>query len=685
MPKKPAKSAPDRSVTELRESEERLRLVLAISPDVICFKDGEGRWLEANEADLRLFGLTGVDYRGKTDAEIAPYSPFYEAAFKSCDRADAIAWEAKEMVRCEERIPLEGGGEVILDLVKIPVFEPDGRRKYLLGLGRDITARKRAESELQHSHDQLEHRVQERTSELEAANASLRALGDNLPDVAIFQFERSGNSLGRYTYISRGFEQIRGLSLADLVTDGMILDSLLPEDIPKFRQAEERSATNLSIFDFEGRISTPSGEIKWVRWRAAPRASQPGTILWEGFMTDVTKRKLAEMALSDAHQALRVIKECGAAIARALSEEELLKTICRTVLKIGDTRLAWISYPEMDAEKSLRLVAHAGKNASYLKKLRLSWSDGPLGQGPSGTAIRERRTVIFSDLLTDPRFATWAAEARSRGHACIIGLPLLAENTCIGVLGICSAEKNAFSPEKVELLEQLARDLSHGILALRTQAERERLEKELLRISEREKQLIAQELHDGLCQHLAGAALMGSLLQRRLAEEGSKEADYAKEICDLLATGLAEARNLSHGLHPIKDAGEGLMEALAQLAQTSTRLFNTPCSFECDEAAVVEDPAAITHLFRIAKEALTNTMKHGQATQVALALRKCPGCIALSIQDNGVGIPQNLGSSRGLGIQLMKHRAHSIGATLEIGPAGAAGTLVLCKLPVPQP
>ena len=666
----------------LKETAERLRLVLAISPDLICFKDGEERWLEANDAALRMVGLTGVDYRGLTDADLGPYSPFYQGVFDACAKSDAETWLAGGAVRSEETLPMPDGGELVLDQYKIPIFDPDGRRKHLLVLGRDITAKKRAEIELQRSHDQLETRVKARTAELEAANASLQALGDNLPNVAIYQFERSGTDLGRYTYVSRGFERIRGLSLAELVNDGALMESIHPEDVTRFRQAEERSAQDLSIFDFEGRVNMPTGELKWVRWRAAPRRLENGNILWEGFMTDVTSRKLAEAALHDAHQSLRVIKECGAAIARASSEEELLKNICQTILKIGDICLAWVGYPELDAKKSVRPVAHAGKDAAYIGTLNISWSDCPSGHGPTGTAIRTRRTTIFSDLQADPRFATWAVGARTRGYGCIISLPLMAGKNCIGALSICSSQNDAFNPEKVELLEQLARDISHGILALRTRAEREQLEKELLRISEREKQLIAQELHDGLCQHLAGASLMGTLLQRRLVEEGSKEAEYAKEICALLATGLAEARNLSHGLHPIKEAGEGLMEALSQLAQTATRLFHTPCSFVFDEEAVVEDPVAVTHLFRIAQEALTNTMKHGEATQVMLSLRKSGDWIALSIQDNGVGISEEPPRGRGLGLELMKHRAQSIGATLEIGRAGETGTRVLCKLPV---
>ena len=78
--------------SDLQESNEWLMALINASPDIICFKDGEGRWLQANEADLRLFQLTGVEYKGKTDAELAPYSAFYSEAFLACMESDEEAW-----------------------------------------------------------------------------------------------------------------------------------------------------------------------------------------------------------------------------------------------------------------------------------------------------------------------------------------------------------------------------------------------------------------------------------------------------------------------------------------------------------------------------------------------------------------------------------------------------------------
>jgi diguanylate cyclase (GGDEF)-like protein/PAS domain S-box-containing protein len=135
---------------ELQESEQRLRGLINSTPDIICFKDGAGRWLEANEADLELFRLTKVDYRGKTDSELADDThPCYRQSFLACEASDEAAWQAGRLSRAEEFIARPDGVVKVYDVIKVPVFEPDGRRKGLIVLGRDITERKCFEQALQ--------------------------------------------------------------------------------------------------------------------------------------------------------------------------------------------------------------------------------------------------------------------------------------------------------------------------------------------------------------------------------------------------------------------------------------------------------------------------------------------------------------------------------------------------------
>jgi PAS domain S-box-containing protein len=163
------------SMAEVRLSEERLRTLINGTPDIVCFKDGQGRWLEANNSHLALFQLNEVDYRGHSDAELAEFSPFYRDTFLRCEATDERAWTVGGLTRGDETIRLPGGETKVYDMIKAPVFAPDGSRRGLVVLGRDITARRRAETDLQRLNDELEARVAERTARLEAANRELES------------------------------------------------------------------------------------------------------------------------------------------------------------------------------------------------------------------------------------------------------------------------------------------------------------------------------------------------------------------------------------------------------------------------------------------------------------------------------------------------------------------------------
>ena len=129
----------------LTDNRDLLRIIIDSIPDIVCIKDGRGRWLLANTFDLQLFGLEDVNYRGKTDVELARYTPLHREAFLSCRESDLFAWRKKEPCRSTEIIPATDGSSRIFDVYKIPLFHADGRRKVLVVIGRDITEQKQIE------------------------------------------------------------------------------------------------------------------------------------------------------------------------------------------------------------------------------------------------------------------------------------------------------------------------------------------------------------------------------------------------------------------------------------------------------------------------------------------------------------------------------------------------------------
>jgi len=137
-----------RSKRELARRKEELSALIDALPDVVRLKDGQGRWRQANRYALELFGLTATDYHGLTNAELALRQSPSRRALLGPEANDEDAWHKRAPVRTEENIPTPDGQQLVFDTIKVPLFHPDGSRDGLLSIGRDITDRRRAESEI---------------------------------------------------------------------------------------------------------------------------------------------------------------------------------------------------------------------------------------------------------------------------------------------------------------------------------------------------------------------------------------------------------------------------------------------------------------------------------------------------------------------------------------------------------
>ncbi len=210
--------------------------------------------------------------------------------------------------------------------------------------------------------------------------------------------------------------------------------------------------------------------------------------------------------------------------------------------------------------------------------------------------------------------------------------------------------------------------------------ERERLEKQILEISEEERERIGQDLHDGLCQLLSGIKFKTTLLEQKLQKKAVAEAQDARAIESLLNKAIEQARNTARGLHPVELEARGLMSALQGLADSVEAIYGIGCVCEFKQV-LVHDHVVATHLYRIAQEAINNAVKHGQPSRILIRLSGTAERLALSIQDDGVGLPPRRRKKTGMGLHLMNYRARAIGGAIDIRPVQPAGTLVTCRCP----
>ena len=191
------------------------------------------------------------------------------------------------------------------------------------------------------------------------------------------------------------------------------------------------------------------------------------------WVTDLTERKQAQLALERLNRTLRTLSSANQALVHAKSEPELLRDMCQILIDVGGYRMAWIGFAEHDEGKSVRVAAVAGHNEGYVEQAKISWSDNEQGLGPTGTAIRTGQPQVNRNFATDPRMAPWRAEARKRGYASSAALPLKDATGVFGALTVYAGEPEAVGPSELDLFVELAGDLAYGIAALRAGSERD--------------------------------------------------------------------------------------------------------------------------------------------------------------------------------------------------------------------
>jgi len=207
-------------------------------------------------------------------------------------------------------------------------------------------------------------------------------------------------------------------------------------------------------------------------------------------------------------------------------------------------------------------------------------------------------------------------------------------------------------------------------------------EKQILAVSEAERQRIGADLHDNLGQQLTAIELLCQSMREDLRHQPELEARMG-QVCRFLQESVAQTRHLARGLTPVSLDAEGLVDSLAEMV----RRAGTPqvrCEFICPSSVELQHINSAGHLFRIAQEALNNALKHAKARKITITLAQDAGSVILKIADNGEGFPKFVKSAPGIGLQIMRHRANVIGATLEIQSTLGHGVTVTCTLRRPE-
>jgi PAS domain S-box-containing protein len=224
---------------------------------------------------------------------------------------------------------------------------------------------------------------------------------------------------------------------------------------------------------------------------------------------------------------------------------------------------------------------------------------------------------------------------------------------------------------------------THLLLVLQDVSERKLLESAILEAVNREQYRIGNDLHDGLGQELTGIALMLRCLAGRLAIEHRNAVPDVESITRLVSNAVESTRSLARGLSPVNLERGGLRDALAGLAMHARSVYGIKALFtnRLPTSMTLDDEMA-NHLYRIAQEAITNAVKHGQAKTVRLHLSAVHGRVRLTIADDGSGLPADVSAASGLGLRIMRYRARIARGDVRIERGEPQGTRVTCECPL---
>ena len=306
-----------------------------------------------------------------------------------------------------------------------------------------------------------------------------------------------------------------------------------------------------------------------------------------------------------------------------------------------------------------------------LKNLGLIWE-----------TITSRESIIMQDIRKNTplgrafRVAIGDLRKTTFRHirACMI-IPLTLKEQAIGMLVLLSSEKQAFTPHHATLALAIANQAAIAIENARLYEQAQ----ELAAVEERQR--LARELHDSVSQALYGIALGAHTARTLLDRDPTQVAEPLDYVLSLAEAGLAEMRALIFELRPESLEIEGLVSALTK--QGAALHARHDITVQTDLSAEPALPLKVKQeLYRIAQEAMHNTVKHAHASKVDLRLCQTSEAVILEVRDNGRGFDATASFPGHLGLHSMQERMKGLGGVLQIESAPGQGTRVRAQVPV---
>ena len=236
-----------------------------------------------------------------------------------------------------------------------------------------------------------------------------------------------------------------------------------------------------------------------------------------------------------------------------------------------------------------------------------------------------------------------------------------------------------------EKLSQYSHDLELQVKKRTVQLEKaqdnlKNLSKNIIASQEREKALVARELHDHLGQVLTALRIDAVWVKNILNRLDESTGNRAGKMCSLIDDTINDVRDMAYRLRPRVLDDLGLVDALESLLSDFEKRSNVSCVFKHNKIPKISNTLS-TALYRIGQEAVTNSLRHSNATTITVELKEDYEKIVLNIEDNGCGFDAvNNNAANGFGLEGMRERANLVGGKLDISSRLSHGTIITCKV-----
>jgi signal transduction histidine kinase/FixJ family two-component response regulator len=281
--------------------------------------------------------------------------------------------------------------------------------------------------------------------------------------------------------------------------------------------------------------------------------------------------------------------------------------------------------------------------------------------------------VVCDDIEQDSRIGAELREyLMNRGRKKFLAIPMFVLGEVRGFIGIQHVERGAYRPEEIELAQALA----HHVMLATHVAELAEQRRHAVVFQERTR--MARDIHDTLAQGFTGVIIqLDTSVEALRDEEPEDAAKHIGRARELARESLIEARRSVHALRPQALEKATFADALRAIITNTTAGTSLHSDFQLKGEPHELQPAVEENLLHIGQEALSNALKHANATRFQARLSFDSDAVRLELRDNGKGFVVDRANGGGIGLIGMRERAEQIGATLGVTSKPGRGTKII--------